>query len=127
MSRGTTRRVALLALVGAALAATAVAGCGDDDDPAAGIDMVAVRDALDETARDTIATALYENPGSRADLLADVAEEEPELWAEINADGEITLDEFRSVRRVADAVLTYSDEIVESFEADTVDRADDEG
>jgi hypothetical protein len=127
VSRGTTRRVATLALVGAVLAAATAAGCGDDDDPAAGIDMVAVRDALDETARDTIATALYENPGSRADLLADVAEEEPELWEEINADGEITLDEFRSVRRVADAVLTYSGEIVDSFEADTVDRADGEG
>ena len=37
---------------------------------------------------------LYENRGSRADLLADVPTDEPELWAEINADGEVTLEEF---------------------------------
>ena len=117
-----SRGVALGGLVLVAALATAGAACGDDE-PAAEVDMVALRDGLDEQARDTIATALYENPGSRDDLLADVPTDEPELWDEINADGEITLEEFRSVRAVANAVNTYSGDIVTWFETEALTQS----
>jgi hypothetical protein len=113
-------RLAVLATA----AALAVAGCGDDD-PAASPDLSAVRDALEENVRTEIATALYENAGSRADLLADVAADEPDLWAEINADGEITLEEFREVRAVANAVLTHSNNVMTDFQERLVAAAEE--
>jgi hypothetical protein len=113
------RRIAVLTTA----AALAAAGCGDDD-TAASTDLSAVRDALEEKVRTEIATALYENPGSRADLLADVATDEPELWAEINADGEITLEEFREVRAVANAVLTHGNNVMTDFQERLVAEAE---
>lgn len=118
------RSVPLLALL-LMLVAAFGAGCGDDDDAAAGIDMTEIRDSLDAKLREEIALALYENPGSRADLLADVPTDEPELWAEINADGEITLEEFRSVRVVSNAVLTHTENVMVDFQERMVDAAEE--
>jgi hypothetical protein len=124
-TRRTRRRrgAAAGAVALAAVLAASAAACGDDEDPAADVDVAALRDGLAEQARDTIAAALHENPGSREDLLAGVPEDEPELWDEINADGEITLEEFRSVRAVANAVNTYSGDIVGWFESEALDQA----
>jgi hypothetical protein len=113
-----------------ALAAPAVAGllaapaCTGDDDPAADVDMAELRDGLEDELRTTIAEVLYENPGSRADLLAEVPTDEPDLWAEINADGEVTLEEFQRVRAVADVVLTHSGDVVRFFEDEAVGQAE---
>jgi hypothetical protein len=119
------RRRAALALAAAALAGLLAApACTDDDDPAADVDMAELRDGLEDELRTTIAVVLYENPGSRADLLADVPTDEPDLWAEINADGEVTLEEFQRVRAVADVVLTHSGDVVRFFEEEAVGQAE---
>jgi hypothetical protein len=123
----TVGRRAALALAAPALSGllAASAACTDDDDnPAADVDMVELRDGLEDELRTTIAAVLYENPGSRADLLADVPTDEPELWAEINADGEVTLEEFSRVHVVANAVLTHSNDVVRFFEEEAVRQAE---
>ena len=75
---GRTATLTLAAIVGL----SAAGGCtGDDGNAAADVDMVALHDVVEAQARDSIAVALYENPGSRADLLADVPIDEPDLWA----------------------------------------------
>jgi hypothetical protein len=119
-------RRAAMALAAPALAGLLAAsvGCTDDDDPAADVDMSELRDGLEDELRTTIAAVLYENPGSRADLLADVPTDEPELWAEINADGEVTLEEFSRVHVVANAVLTHSNDVVRFFEEEAVRQAE---
>jgi hypothetical protein len=123
----TRRRRAALAVAAPALAGllAAPAACTDDDDnPAADVDVGELRDGLEDELRTTIAAVLYENPGSRADLLADVPTDEPELWAEINADGEVTLEEFSRVHVVANAVLTHSNDVVRFFEEEAVRQAE---
>lgn len=123
MSGGRRAAMALAAPALAGLLAASV-GCTDDDDPAADVDMGELRDGLEDELRTTIAAVLYENPGSRADLLADVPTDEPELWAEINADGEVTLEEFSRVHVVANAVLTHSNDVVRFFEEEAVRQAE---
>ncbi|HET6774251.1 MAG TPA: hypothetical protein VFH36_13125 [Acidimicrobiales bacterium] len=123
MSGGRRAAMALAAPALAGLLAASV-GCTDDDDPAADVDMSELRDGLEDELRTTIAAVLYENPGSRADLLADVPTDEPELWAEINADGEVTLEEFSRVHVVANAVLTHSNDVVRYFEEEAVRQAE---
>lgn len=97
-----------------ALAGIAASRSGRDD--GGGPDPVAVRDGLERKVEDEFALALYENPGSRRDLLAGVASAEPDLWARIDADGHVTLDEFRQVKAVRDAVLTHTANVMRWYE-----------
>jgi hypothetical protein len=112
----TTRRrvlgltLAALSLVGAA--------CGGDGD-GGGVDDAAVadvRDALDGEVRTTLATMLYENPGSHDYLLRQAERNAPDVWDEINADGEITLEEFRSIPDVQNAVNHYGGDVTQFFQ-----------
>ncbi|MGF1653462.1 MAG: hypothetical protein ACFCUP_09135 [Actinomycetales bacterium] len=112
--------------VAVAMAGVLVSGCSDDHAGLTSADVQDARDSLRQQAGDTIARALYENPGSREQFL-DQAREDPDdqaLVAEITADGEFTLEEFRQLSDVRDAVLTYSGEIVTSFERDLVEAVD---
>jgi hypothetical protein len=110
----TTRRrvlgltLAALTLVGAAC------GGGDDDD--GGVDdagITEVRDAVDGEVRTTLATMLYENPGSRDWFLQEGARRSPDVWDEINADGEVTLEEFRTIPDVQDTVNHYGGDVTQ--------------
>jgi hypothetical protein len=113
-----TKRKRALGLALAALSLSAVAcGGGDDDDSGAeGADISEVRDALDEELRTTLATMLYENPGSRDYYFEQAEQEAPDVWEEINADGDVTLDEFRSIPDVQDAVNHYGGDVVQFFQ-----------
>jgi hypothetical protein len=109
----TRRRVLGLALVALSLPA---AGCGGDDDDGGGVDDAAlteVRDALDGEVRTTLATALYENPGSRDWFLERARQDDPDIWDEINADGDVTLEEFRTIPDVQDAVNHYGGDVTQ--------------
>jgi hypothetical protein len=113
-----TKRKRALGLALAALSLSAVAcGGGDDDDSGAeGADISEVRDALDEELRTTLATMLYENPGSRDYYFEQAEQDAPDVWEEINADGDVTLDEFRSIPDVQDAVNQYGGDVVQFFQ-----------
>jgi hypothetical protein len=117
----TKRKRALgLALAALSLAVAACSGDGDDDGSSAegaeGADISEVRDALDEELRTTLATMLYENPGSRDYYLEQAEQDAPDVWEEINADGDVTLDEFRSIPDVQDAVNHYGGDVVQFFQ-----------
>jgi hypothetical protein len=106
-----------LPLVGAlALAPAALACGGDDDDSGDGGAPTEVSDALGDEVRTTLATMLYENEGSRAQLESEAEADDPELWAEVDADGEVTLEEFRQIPAVQDAVNTYGEDILAAVE-----------
>jgi hypothetical protein len=112
----TRRRVLGLALVALSLSAAA---CGDDDDDGGGVDdasITEVRDALDGEVRTTLATMLYENPGSRDYFLERARQDDPDVWEEIDADGDVTLEEFRSIPDVQDAVNHYGGDVVQVFQ-----------
>jgi len=106
--------LAVLVLALAGLAATR-GGRGDGGGP----DPVAVRHGLERTVEDELALAFYENPGSRRHLLAGVPSAEPDLWARIDADGRVTLAEFRQVKAVRDAVLTHTARVMRYYERRT--------
>jgi hypothetical protein len=113
-----------LPLAGAlALSPAALACGGDDDDSGDGGDggggaPAEVSDALGDEVRTTLATMLYENEGSRAQLEAEAEAEDPELWAEVDADGEVTLEEFRQIPAVQDAVNAYGEDVLAAVEDD---------
>jgi len=67
---------------------------------------------------------LYETEGARADFLAQAAAEPQDAarLAEINADGQVTFEEFRSLSDVRDAVHTYGGGIVTFFEQRVVEE-----
>ncbi len=122
----TTRLRALgLALAPVAVAvpllSLSLAACGDDD---GGVDDAAVadvRDALDGEVRTTLATMLYENPGSHDYFLQQAERNAPDVWEQINADGEVTLDEFRSIPDVQNAVNHYGGDVIEFFQDQMVE------
>jgi hypothetical protein len=123
----TTRRWAAL-LAAPALALVVAAGCGDDDDAMADIDMIEIRDALEDKVRDEIALTLYENAGSRENLVEQANDPEsplyePDVYERITEDDEVTLDEFRELQGVANAVLHHSDNVIEDFQDRAVDAA----
>jgi hypothetical protein len=122
-----TRPVAAAVVAATAAALLAVASCtggGSSDD--AGLtkaDVIALHDALEEQALETIVRVLYEDPGARASFLAQ-AEAEPQdaaLLAEINADGQVTIDEFRNLTDVRNAVHNHGGGIVTFFEQQVVE------
>lgn len=122
----TTRRGAL----GAALVAlsVSVAACGDSGSGSVeDAEIAEVRDALADEARATVARALYETRGSRDHFLELAQQDDPEVWAEINADGEVTLEEFRSIPDVQDAVNIYGGDVVQFFEKEMVAATDGSG
>lgn len=81
-------------------------------------DMRTWRDAIGEDVNTAVATSLYENEESRRHFLDMAREQDPETWERINADGEVTLDEFRSIPDVQDAVNTHAGDIVSRFQAE---------
>ena len=107
----------LVPVVGlAGLVAARSDGGGGGGGAGGGPDPVSVRDGLERTVEDELALALYETPGSRRDLLAGVPRAEPDLWARIDADGHVSLDEFRPVKAVRDAVLTHAANVMRYYE-----------
>jgi hypothetical protein len=121
-------RWAAAAVVAATAAALfAVASCtGDGSSDDAGLtnaDVIALRDALEGRTFETIVRVLYEDPGARASYL-EQARAEPQdatRLAEINADGEVTFEEFRSLSDVHDAVHHYGGGIITFFEQQAVE------
>jgi hypothetical protein len=105
-------------------------GDGGDDGDDAGLtdaDVEALRDDLDAHALETITRALYENPGSRADLIEGAADDDPELADEIQADGEVTYEEFATIEDVQDAAATYGGDIVTFVQDRLVEATGDDG
>ena len=108
--------LAPLLVPAAAVPLLVLAGCGGDDDGVDDAAIAEVRDALDDEVRTTLATMLYENPGSHDYLLRQAERNAPDVWDEINADGEITLEEFRSIPDVQDAVNHYGGDVTQFFQ-----------
>lgn len=117
----TTRKRALGLALAVLSVAAAAAACGDDDDEgggtADGSGNTEVDDARGDEVRTTLATMLYENPGSRDHFLEQAEQDDPDLWADIDADGEVTLEEFRSIPDVQDAVNAYSGDILGALQS----------
>jgi hypothetical protein len=74
------------------------------------------RDAIGPEVNTAVATGLYDSPETKQHYLQ-LAQQDPELWNRINADGEVSLDEFREIPAVQDAVNTYGGEIVDGFQS----------
>lgn len=76
--------------------------------------MTEWRDAIGPEVGTAVATALFENPESREHFLAQLSSQER---AAIESGG-VTLDEFRDLPQVQDAVNTYAGEVIDGFESD---------
>jgi hypothetical protein len=74
------------------------------------------RDAIGPEVNTAVAGGLYDSPETRQHYLQQ-AQQDPELWNRINADGEVSLDEFREIPAVRDAVNTYGGEILDGFQS----------
>ncbi|WP_214403861.1 hypothetical protein [Pseudonocardia lacus] len=112
---------AAAAVVAAALVAVAsCAGGGSSEN--AGLtkaDLRTLRDDLEARTFETVVRILYETEGARADFLAQAAADPQDTarLAEINADGQVTFEEFRSLSDVQDAVHHYGGgDIITFFE-----------
>jgi hypothetical protein len=75
------------------------------------------RDAIGGEVNTAVAEGLYGNAETRQHYLDQAARDQPGLWAELNADGEVTLDEFRQIEGVQDSVNTYGGEILDGFQS----------
>ncbi len=73
-------------------------------------------DAIGNEVRTAVATGLYDNPTSQQHYLQ-LAQQDHELWSRINADGHVTLDEFRSIPSVQNAVNEHAGEIIDGYES----------
>jgi hypothetical protein len=80
--------------------------------------MTTWRDAVEPEVRDAVAAGLYQDEGVRRTFLAEAQAGEPDVYRRITADGDVTLEEFRELHGVANAVLTQSERIIEGFETD---------
>jgi hypothetical protein len=80
--------------------------------------MTTWRDAVEPEVRTAVATGLYRDEAVRRTFLDEARTAEPELYAQVTADGEITLGEFRELRGVSNAVLNQSERIIDGFETD---------
>jgi hypothetical protein len=80
--------------------------------------MTTWRDAIQNDLRTVVPTALYEDEAARQTLLERARAGQPALYAQITADGEVTLDEFMDLRATANAAETQVEKIVTGFEAD---------
>lgn len=77
-------------------------------------------DAIGPQVRTALATGLYDAPETRQHFLA-LAARDPDFadeWKRMNADGTVTLAEFRSIPVVQDAVNTYGQQIVSDFQSE---------
>ncbi len=81
------------------------------------------RDAVEPEVHTAVVTALYEDPTARDSLLAraQVDPQDAVHLAEINADGQVTFEEFRGLSDVRDAVHTHGGGIVTFFEQQVVE------
>jgi hypothetical protein len=77
-------------------------------------------DSVEAEVRTSVVTALYDNPGTRASFLAQAAVDPEDVarLAEVNADGQVTFEEFRSLSDVQDAVHTYGDGVMTRLKLD---------
>jgi hypothetical protein len=73
-------------------------------------------DAIGNEVRTAVATGLYDNPTSRQHYLQ-LAQQDHDLWNRINADGHVTLDEFRSIPGVQNSVNEHAGEIIDGYES----------
>ncbi len=80
--------------------------------------MTTWRDAVEPEVRDAVAAGLYQDETVRLTFLADAQAREPDVYERVTADGEVTLEEFRELHGVANAVLTQSERIIDGFETD---------
>jgi hypothetical protein len=80
--------------------------------------MTTWRDAVEPEVRTAVATGLYRNEAVRRTFLDEARTAEPELYAQVMADGDVTLGEFRELRGVSNAVLNQSERIIDGFETD---------
>lgn len=113
-------------LAAAAVLVLGAAACSDDDGSGLTDDDVQQLSAeLENDANDVIATSLYDNPGSQEHYLAEAEADEPDLYAEITEDGDVTFDEFRTIEDVRDAVNAYGDDIATAFRERAVAAAED--
>jgi hypothetical protein len=117
---------AAAAVVAAALVAVAsCAGGGSSEN--AGLtkaDLRVLHDDLEARTFETVVRILYETEGARADFLAQAAADPQDTarLAEINADGQVTFEEFRSLSDVQDAVHHYGGgDIITFFEQQVVE------
>lgn len=92
-----------------------VSSCSDDDSGTEGASFVDLDRAVGDEVRTTLATMLYENPGSRDYYLKVTRERHPDIWREVTADDDVTLAEFRSMPHVQDAVNHYGAEVLVAF------------
>ena len=80
--------------------------------------MTTWRDAVEPEVRTAVATGLYQDEAVRQTFLAEARTTEPDVYEQVMADGEVTLDEFRELRVVSNAVLNQSERIVDGFESE---------
>jgi hypothetical protein len=76
------------------------------------------RDAMGADVNKAVATSFYENKDAQDHYLQQLQQDDPALYQRINADGEVTLEEFRGIPAVQDAVNTYGGEIVDGFQTE---------
>jgi hypothetical protein len=80
--------------------------------------MTTWRDAIEPEVLDAVAAGLYQDEGVRSSFVEEARTAEPGLYDRITADGEVTLEEFRELRGVSNAVLTQAGRIVDGFESE---------
>jgi hypothetical protein len=76
------------------------------------------RDAMGADVNKAVATSFYENRDAQDHYLQQLQQDDPALYQQIKADGEVTLEEFRDIPAVQDAVNTYGGEIVNGFQTE---------
>ena len=123
-----TRRLRAAAAAVVAAALLAVASCaGGGSSEESGLtkaDLRTLRDDLEARTFETVVRILYESEGGRADFLAQAAADPQDTarLVEINADGQVTFEEFRSLSDVQDAVHHYGGgDIITFFEQQVVE------
>jgi hypothetical protein len=122
-----SRPAAAVVVAATAVALLAVASCAgggsSEDSGLTKADLRTLRDDLEARTRETVVRILYETQGARADFLAQAAAdpEDTARLAEINADGEVTFEEFRSLSDVQDAVHNHGGDIITFFEQRVVE------
>jgi hypothetical protein len=73
-------------------------------------------DAIGNEVRTAVATGLYDDPTARQHYLQ-LAQQDHSLWNRINADGHVSLDEFRSIGAVQNSVNEHAGEIIDGYES----------
>jgi len=69
------------------------------------------------TVRPARPTRCYDHQESRDHLLALAQQNPKDHWADVTRDGEVTLDEFRSLVSIQNAVNTHAGEVIGSIES----------